>query len=177
MRTAQRGVRKLVLLFHVTCSVGWFGAVLAFIPLAVAVVNSAEDDLARGAYLAADLLLRFVIVPLALASVVTGVLSSLVSARGLVRHYWVIAKLVLTVAATVVLLLQIEPIGAAAERTAAPEGGPLPEAAGLSMLVHAIGGVVVLLAVTALAVYKPRGTTRFAARSARGGSRQSAVRR
>ncbi len=88
-----------------------------------------------------------------------------------------ISKLVLTVVATVVLLQQIEPIGAAANRSAAPGGGPLPEAAGLSMLVHAIGGAVVLLAVTALAVYKPRGTTRFATRPARGDSRRSAARR
>jgi hypothetical protein len=177
MRSAQRNLRKLALLAHVTCSVGWLGAVFAFISLAVAAVNSSEDSTARGAYLAADLLVRFVIVPLALGSVVTGVLSSLVSAWGLVRHYWVIAKLVLTVVATVVLLLQIEPIGAAAHRSAAPDGGPLPEAAGLSMLVHAIGGAVVLLAVTALAVYKPRGAARFAARPARVDSRQSAARR
>lgn len=177
MSTAPRSVRKLALLAHVTCSVGWLGAVFAFVPLAVAAVNSSEDSTARGAYLAADLLVRFVIVPLALGSVVTGVLSSLVSAWGLVRHYWVITKLVLTVVATVVLLLQIEPIGTAANRSAAPGGGPLPEAAGFSMLVHAIGGVVVLLAVTALAVYKPRGTTRFAARPARGDSRQAAARR
>ncbi|WP_214405446.1 DUF2269 domain-containing protein [Pseudonocardia lacus] len=165
MRVARRGVRKLVLLTHVTSSVGWSGAVLAFVPLAAAAVGATGGDLARGAYLAADLLVRFVIVPLALAAVLTGVLSSLVSTWGLVRHYWVIAKLVLTVAATVVLLMQIEPIGAAAVRAGAP-GGPLPEAAGLSMLVHAIGGLVVLLAVTALAVYKPRGTTRFATGSA-----------
>ena len=177
MRTAQRSVRKLALLAHVTCSVGWLGAVFAFVPLAVAAVDSGEGSTARGAYLAADLLVRFVIVPLALGSVVTGVLSSLASPWGLVRHYWVITKLVLTVVATVVLLLQIEPIGAAADRSAAPGGGPLPQAAGLSMLVHVIGGVVVLLAVTALAVYKPRGTTRFAATTARGGSRQTAARR
>jgi uncharacterized membrane protein len=175
MRTAQRSVRKLALLAHVLCSVGWLGAVFAFVPLAVAAVDATEDSTARGAYLAADLLVRFVIVPLALGAVVTGVLSSLVSGWGLVSHYWVISKLVLTVVATVVLLLQIEPIGAAANRSAAPGGGPLPEAAGLSMLVHAIGGVVVLLAVTALAIYKPRGATRFAARSARADRRRSAT--
>jgi hypothetical protein len=158
MKEARRGLRKLVLLVHVTCSVGWLGSVFAFLVLALAALNGTDDVLGRGAYMAADLVLRFVIVPLAVVSVAGGVLSSLVSRWGLVRHYWVIVKLVLTTAATVVLLLQLEPIGAAA-RAAGTTGAPRPEAAGMSMLVHAVGGIVVLLVVTALAVYKPRGTT------------------
>jgi hypothetical protein len=60
-------------------------------------------------------------------------------------------------------LLQLEPIGAAA-RLAEASGTPRPGTAGMSMVVHAVGGIVVLLLATALAVYKPRGTTRFAAR-------------
>jgi hypothetical protein len=163
MSESRRGLRKLVLFVHVTCSVGWLGSVLAFLALALAALTSADEVLGRGAYVAADLVLRLVIVPLALASVAGGVLSSLVSRWGLVRHYWVIAKLVLTTVATVVLLLQLEPIGAAA-RLAEASGTPRPGTAGMSMVVHAVGGIVVLLLATALAVYKPRGTTRFAAR-------------
>jgi hypothetical protein len=173
MRPARRRLRLLALLAHVVCSVGWVGAVLAFIPLAVVAATGGGDDVVRSAHLAADLLVRIVIVPLALASLVTGVLSSLVSSWGLVRHYWVIVKLVLTTVATIVLLLQVEPIATAAASAVAPDGGLLPEGAGASMLVHAIGGVVVLLVVTALAVYKPRGTTRRVAgpvRSVRSGA-------
>jgi hypothetical protein len=102
MSESRRGLRKLVLFVHVTCSVGWLGSVLAFLALALAALTSADEVLGRGAYVAADLVLRLVIVPLALASVAGGVLSSLVSRWGLVRHYWVIAKLVLTTVATVV---------------------------------------------------------------------------
>ncbi len=172
MNTARRGLRKLALLAHVTCSVGWLGAVLGFLPLVVAGLSSDDQNLARGAYMAADLLVRSAILPLALASVVTGVLSSLVSTWGLVRHHWVITKLVLTIIATAVLLLQIEPIGAAAE-LAGTSTEPLPRAVGLSMLVHTIGGVVVLLVITAIAVYKPQGTTRFATRTTRRDRRRS----
>jgi hypothetical protein len=152
---ARHGLRKPALLVHVTCSVGWLGAVLAFLALTLVALNSTDDARARAVYLAADVVVRFVIVPLALASVAGGVLSSLVSPWGLVRHYWVIAKLVLTVAATVVLLLEAAPIAAAATSAR-------PEVAGMSMLVHSVGGIVVLLAATVLAVYKPRGTTRAA---------------
>jgi hypothetical protein len=165
MRSVRRTLRRPVLLAHVVCSVGWVGAVLAFVPLAVVAATGGEEELVRSAHLAADLLVRLVIVPLALASLVTGVVSSLVSTWGLVRHYWVIVKLVLTVVATVVLLLQVGPIATAA---AAANAGSLPGGVGASMLVHAIGGISVLLVVTGLAVYKPRGTTRGAAASGRG---------
>ena len=46
-----------------------------------------------------------VIVPLALAALVTGVVSALGTTWGLLRHYWVVTKLVVVVIATVVLLL------------------------------------------------------------------------
>jgi hypothetical protein len=53
-----------------------------------------------------QLVTEFVIVPLSLASLAIGLLQSLGTRWGLFRHYWVLAKLLLTVVATVVLLLQ-----------------------------------------------------------------------
>lgn len=147
------GLRRLLLTAHVACSVGWLGAVTAFLPLAAVGLTSTDPTVVRAVHVAAEFVASTVIVPLALAAVLTGVVSSFAGRWGLLQHYWVITKLVLTVVATIVLLLQLEPIRLLA-RGAATDG---TEA---SLVVHATGGILVLLATTALAVYKPRGLTR-----------------
>ena len=119
----------------------------------------------RGAYLAMDLIVRQVIVPLALASLLIGIVQALGTTWGLFRHYWVLVKLLVTAAAIVVLLLQLEPIGflarAAAEATLS--SGEL-RSARLSLVVHAGGGLIVLFVPTVLSIYKPRGMTPYGQR-------------
>ena len=60
-------LRKLALIAHVVASVGWFGAVAAFLALAVTGVSSRDPQIARAAYLAMGLTTRLVILPFALA--------------------------------------------------------------------------------------------------------------
>jgi hypothetical protein len=114
-------------------------------------------ELVRGAYLAMEFTAWFVLVPLALASLLTGLVMSLGTPWGLFRHYWVLITLVLTVLTTVVLLLETQTISHLA-RVAASDADPrgLP-----GTLLHSVGGLVVLLVITVLNVYKPRGLTRY----------------
>ena len=97
--------RKLALTAHVSSSVGWLGAVATSLALAVAGLVSENAETVRGAYLNLELVGWYVLVPLSLASLVTGLVSSLGTSWGLFRHYWVIAKLLINVFATVVLLM------------------------------------------------------------------------
>ena len=164
--TLPPGLRKLALTTHVTSSVGWLGAVAVFLVLAVAGLSSGSPQVVRASYLAADLATWYVIVPLCLASLVTGIVQSLVSSWGLFRHYWVLAKLVLTVLATVLLLVHTQPIGHLGGVAAG--GGALgPDLGGMriQLVVDACAALLVLLVTTTLSVYKPRGTTRFGRRS------------
>ena len=115
-----------------------------------------------------ELVTRYVIVPLCLASLLTGIVQSLGTPWGLFRHYWVLIKLLLTVFATIVLLLQTGAIsflaGAAAETTfSAADHHDLRT----SLVLHAGGGLVVLLLTTILSVFKPRGMTRYGQRKQR----------
>ena len=71
------GLRKLALTTHITSSVGWLGAVGAFLALAIAGLGSQDPQIVRAAYLAMHLTTRFVIVPLSLAALLTGVVESL----------------------------------------------------------------------------------------------------
>jgi hypothetical protein len=54
----------------------------------------------RAAYPAMELIARFVIVPLAFGSLLTGLIPSFGTPSGLSRHYWVLVKFLLTIFAT-----------------------------------------------------------------------------
>lgn len=154
--------RKLALTAHVASSVGWLGAVVTFLALALAGVVSDDADTVRSAYLAMESIGWFVLVPLSLASLLTGVIQSLGSAWGLFRHYWVVFKVLINVAATVVLLLYMQTLGHFARVAAAvaPASPDVPNALrSPSPLIHSALASLLLLVATVLAVYKPRGVT------------------
>ncbi len=158
-------LRKFALTAHVTSSVGWLGAVAGFLALAVAGLTSQDAQMVRAAYLAMELTGWFVIVPLSVASLLTGLVQSLGTKWGLFRHYWVLVKFLITIFATIVLLLHTQPIsyiaGVAAETTLSSADLREPR---IQMVVAAGAGLLVLLVATTLAVYKPRGMTRYGQR-------------
>src|SRR5215203_4769363 len=147
-------LRKLVLAVHIALSVGW-------IALDVAAATSQNAETLRACYLAMGLIAWYVIVPLALAALVTGLVMSLGTRWGLFRHYWTLISLLLTVIATVVLLVETLTIDRFADVAADPatSGDDLRSLG--STLVHSVGGAVVLLVIVVLNVYKPRGMTRY----------------
>ncbi len=158
--TMAPSLRKFALTAHVTSSVGLLGSIAAFLALAVAGLTSEDAQIVRAAYLAMDLTARFVIVPLAFASLLTGLIQSLGTPWGLFRHYWVLAKLLLTVFVTIVLLIKLELISYAARLAAETILSRADlRAAGIELAVHAAGGLLVLLVPAALSIYKPWGLT------------------
>jgi acid phosphatase family membrane protein YuiD len=159
--TMPPGLRKLMLAIHLTVSVGWLGAVMAYLALDLTVASSQEPQIVRAAWLAMDLVVSLAIVPLALAALVTGLVMSLGTKWGLFRHWWVLISFVLTSVATLVLLSEAGVV----RRTAEIAADPTTSAEGLlalqPTLVHSAGGLVVLLLVQVLNVYKPQGLTPY----------------
>lgn len=155
-------LRKFALMVHVTASVGWFGAVAVFFALAVAGLTSPDAQMVRAAYLAMGLSTWYVIVPLALAALLTGVVSSLGTQWGLFRYYWVLVKLLITMLATIILLIHTQPIsflaGVATKTTVFSADLFRLQ---IQMVVAAGATLLVLLVLTALSVYKPRGMTSY----------------
>jgi hypothetical protein len=103
-------LRKFALTAHVTSSVGWLGAVAVFLALSISGLNSHDTQTVRAVYLAMELTAWFVIVPLAFASLLTGLVMSLGTPWGLFRHYWILMKLIITILSTLVLLIHMQPI-------------------------------------------------------------------
>jgi hypothetical protein len=158
--TMPPGARKIALTAHVTASVGWLGAIIVFLGLAVVGLTSQDAQTVRAAYLVMEPAARLVLVPLAFASLVTGVVVSLGTAWGLFRHYWVVFKLVITVFATIVLLIYMKTFRSMAGVAADPTAD-LAMVRSASPLVHAALALLLLIAATVLAVFKPRGLTPY----------------
>ena len=157
--TMPPGLRKFALTAHVTVSVGWIGAVVAYLALGASAVTSQDAQTVRAAWIAMEVTGWSAIVPLALASLLTGLVMSLGTPWGLFRHYWVLITLVLTVLATAVLLLHMPTVSALADVAREADGAD-PDGHG-GDLFHAGGGLLVLLLITVLNVYKPRGLTPY----------------
>jgi hypothetical protein len=159
-------LRKLALTAHVTASVGWLGAVIAFLALSVTGLTGPDPQTVRGAYLVMELTGWAVLVPLSLASLLTGLISSLGSTWGLFRHYWVLFKLAINLVATTVLLLYTQTLDSLADVATATNLSSR-ELEGLrdpSPTLHAGAALLLLLAATTLAIYKPRGMTPYGQR-------------
>lgn len=162
-------LRKLGLSLHVVLSVGWLGAVLTFLVLALASF-SRDPALARAAYLTLAVVGRGVLLPLSLGAIVSGVVQSLGTKWGLFRHYWVVVKLVLTVFATAALYVHqttviTESARLAADATASLlQGGRLHEL-GVQLVADSSIAVLLLLGITLIAVYKPWGVVGYVTRS------------
>jgi hypothetical protein len=107
-----------------------------------------------------------VLVPLAVASLLTGLIQALGTTWGLFRHYWVLFKLLINVVATAVLLIYMETFGSMADVAADPRSD-LSAVRNVSPLLHAALALLLLVVATTLAVYKPRGMTPYGRRRQR----------
>ncbi len=166
--TMTPGLHKFALTAHITSSVGWLGAVAGFLALAIAALTSQDDELVRAAFLVMELIGWFALVPLSFASLLTGLVQSLGTKWGLVRHYWVLFKLLITVVSTIILLAYMETLsylaGAAADTTSSTA-----DLHGLarSPVLHSGAALLALLVATTLSVYKPKGITPYGWRKQR----------
>jgi hypothetical protein len=123
-------IRRVALTVHVVCSVGWIGAAAAYLVLAVAAAMSREVLTVRAAWIGMQLTGWYAIVPLGCLAFLTGLIMSLCTPWGLLRHYWVLIAFLLTALALAVLLLHMPTVTRAAD-VAAPQTPqpPLPSAA------------------------------------------------
>src|SRR5262249_16897133 len=150
------GLRKAMLTVHLTVSVGWIGAVVAYLALGFSAVTTETTQIVRAAWTAMELIGWYVIVPLAIATLLTGLVMALGTKWGLFRHYWVLISLALTLFATVILLLHMPDVSAIADMAQEANAADLIGGLG-GDLFHPGVGLVVLLVIQVLNVFKPRG--------------------
>lgn len=165
-------VRKFALTVHVVCSVGWLGVAATFLYLAILAMTTENEATVRGVYLVMERAALYILLPFALASLLSGVVQSLGTTWGLFRHYWVLFKLVITMFATIILVIYLETFGQM--RTVAEDSSAeIDLVRNFSPALHATLAIVLLLATTVLAISKPRGLTPYGQRKLRGTPRRS----
>ena len=162
-------LRKACVTAHITSSVGWLGAVAGSLALGVAGLTSEDAPLVRAVYLTLEWTGWYVLVPSSFASLLTGLLVSLGTRWGLLRHYWVVVKLLMNLFATFILLLYMQTLGFLADLAAAQEfaGRDISGLRTASPVIHAGGALVLLFVAASLSVYKPQGMTRYGQRKQR----------
>jgi hypothetical protein len=161
-RRMRPGTRRLVLSLHVIVSVGALGVYLGLLTLAIAGLTTDDPERLRTAYTAMGIFGDVLIIPVSLAILITGLTLGLGTRWGLLRHYWVLTKFVLTLA-----LAAASTFGLRARIADAVDNLPAVSAGA-----HDVGSVGVLLVfllpvalgvyvtTTVLAIYKPWGLTR-----------------
>jgi len=160
--TLEGHLRRLVLTAHTVCSVGWLGAVVAYLALAIGGLSHDGLEPARGAYVSMYAIALWVIVPASVAAILTGIAQAIGTEWGLFRHRWIVAKLAIGIPATIVLLVHLRDVRRMAESATGPMLGVIDHPTLRAHLVgHAGGAVVVLLALIAISIWKPWGRTRF----------------
>lgn len=157
--------RKLAVTLHITFSVGWLGAVVPYLTLAIAGLTNHDSQIVRAAYISMELIGWFVIVPLSIVALSTGFFLSLRTRLGLFRHWWIVAKFLLTTGAAIILFQHMQSVSRmsriAAETTLTAADF---SAERIQLVVHAAGGLLVLIAATALSVFRPWGMTSYGRR-------------
>ena len=153
--------RKLTLVLHIISSVGWIGAIACFLIFATTAISSDSAVRLHSVYVAMDEIGYGVLVPLSLASLITGVIQSLATEWGLFKHYWVLFKFVLNLLATTVLIVFIRTLDLSLSQAQWSDPNVLEGLRTPAPVIHALVGLLILVTATVLSVFKPRGLTPY----------------
>ena len=145
--------RKLVLTVHVITAVGWLGVDLVLLTFGISGLAGAEEDLV---YPAQSYIGRMLFTPLSVLVWLIGVVNAIFTPWGLLRHWWVVVKLLVTTLMLGLVLFLLYPSLADAGTLA----GDLPRRDRINMVVAPSVSTSLLIFATVLSTYKPWGRTR-----------------
>jgi hypothetical protein len=175
-RRLIRTRRRAMLTLHIALSVGWLGASMGMLTLAIAARAGRPAGHARSAYWAMHLLADVLLVPLSLGVLLIGVLVAATTPWGLLRHRWVLVKLVATCAAVVLSLLALPAMTEIAYRAATQHAPAAERSAGTRLIIAGSVSVALYLSLTAISVLKPWGRTAHGRRQVSGSTRPTRIR-
>ncbi|MDG9720278.1 DUF2269 domain-containing protein [Streptomyces sp. DH24] len=152
----NRPARRATLVVHVSASAGWLGLTLGLLALAVTATTTRDPVTVEASVRAMKLFADRLLLPVALLTLVSGLVLSLGTSWGLARHRWVWTKFWLTLATTTATAFALRP-GVNAAVTAAAGGEGLPDPG--DVLFGPIVSLTAYVFMTAVSVLKPWGLT------------------
>ena len=160
--------RTIVRAVHVLASVGWLGLVVVMLVLSLSAVTAGDGKIPDFLYQLMEQIGSPVIPIFAVTTLVTGLALSIATPWGLLRHWWIVVKLVLTLSVIVTgVALTGNWIQQAIDRPAAP--------AGWLLLGGAIVHLLMLASAMVISVDKPWGKIRQGGTATAGRKREAAL--
>ena len=101
--------RKAVLVLHVVAGIGWMGVDIALLVLLITARTTNDAALAISGFNAIGMIVPVAVPPLSLGILVTGLMLGLGTRWGLVRYWWVLVKLLLSLIMTVLVFVSLVP--------------------------------------------------------------------
>jgi hypothetical protein len=101
--------RKVVLVVHVISGIGWMGVDIALVVLLITARTTNDALLVISGLTAIRMIVPMVVPPLSLSILVTGLMLGLGSRWGLVRYWWVLVKLLMSIIMTVLVFVSLIP--------------------------------------------------------------------
>ncbi|MFE1769910.1 DUF2269 domain-containing protein [Streptomyces sp. NPDC059008] len=156
MQQLRRPARRALLVLHVAVSVSWLGLTLGLLTLSVTGFTAGSPETAAVAYRAMKIFSDWLVLPIALVTLVSGLVLSLGTAWGLARHRWVFIKFWLTLVTVLLTVFSLRPgIDQLAAEAAA--GSAVPD---VGLVVAPAVATATYLFITAISVLKPWGLTK-----------------
>ncbi|MGC5319207.1 hypothetical protein ACPXB5_10760 [Micromonospora arida] len=150
MPRIRPSTRKALLTLHLVTSLGWLGADLVLLTLGIAVQRGADPAVV---YPVMALVGTMLFAPLSVLVWLIGVASSLLTPWGLLRHRWVLVKLLLTTVMVGLVLFLLTPN----LRHAGAVGAALPARDRTDLVIAPAVSTSLMIIATVLSTYKPWG--------------------
>ncbi len=152
--------RKAVLVLHVVAGIGWMGVDIALLVLLITARTTNDAALVVSGFNAIGMIVPITVPPLSLGILLTGSVLGLGTRWGLVRYWWVLVKLLLSLVMTVLVFASLLPavsgIAVLSATTISADAvraslGTLPT----MLLFPPVVSFVMLGAATILSIFKP----------------------
>ncbi|WP_406138176.1 DUF2269 domain-containing protein [Streptomyces sp. NBC_01089] len=151
MKPLSRSVRRAVLVVHVAVSVGWLGLTVGLLALGITAYTCADASVTEAAYRSMKVFGDWLVIPIGLLTLISGVVLSLGTHWGLARHRWVWVKFWLTLVTLAASALALRP-----QINGAAASGHHPD---LSLVSAPTVASSAYFFMTAISVLKPWGLT------------------
>jgi hypothetical protein len=151
--TLPRPLRRALIVTHVAVSVGWLGLSASLLTLGLAARFTTDVTLAAACYRCMRVIADTVLSPVSLVALTSGVLLAYGRPWGLARHWWIVAKLILTLSAAALSIFALLALIGQAVRTPAT-------ATATNLVIAPTVAVTTYTVIVALSVLKPWGRIR-----------------
>jgi hypothetical protein len=156
VKPLKRPARRTILVVHVAASAGWLGLTLGLLALALTAATTQSLPMIEAACRSMKVFTDWLVIPVALLTLLSGLVLSLGTKWGLARHRWVYTKFWLTLITLTASVFALRPgVNEAADAVASGT----PPADPLDLVMGPAVSLSTYVFMTVISILKPWGLT------------------